>query len=198
MAAGRKGNMSHWTPKAGQILRSIASGKVFELQEYDSGRWKVSDKGFPLTTIDINTKFNLVNDPNEEQLLSVDKIRKALHHYCSEQNCNNGRCELVSVCRKCPVTHRMELENSVLAIRFLADWKSKQEKPIELEKVWVIRIIEGEPGEITSQNKPVAEKMVRDQLDGADDSFFKEFLKDKAEFGKTYFMTTDIVAMAKE
>ena len=188
-----------WTPRVGQLWEDDRDGETIKISKLLDGVVQVTDViGNAIREIPIGVllmRYSLIHDPNEEWQLSANEIAKTLHHYCDEQNCNDGLCELVNVCGKCPTVHRLCFENSVLAIRFLADWKEKQ---VELEKVWRITIFEKGMIERSPYVHPREEKMVKGQLDGQDDIFFREFLKDKADPDKKYFMNTDIVVMAKE
>ena len=66
--------------------------------------------------------------------------------------------------------------------------QEKEEKPVEVEKVWLVRIIKGNPGDITSRKEVVAEKVTK-EFGGAEYvEWFKSWVKENGNPKNNYFM----------
>jgi len=85
---------------------------------------------------------------------------------CSNPNCKNTKLgEDFSYCQKCGyIITKLIVEGEFE--------KDKKNKPIETERVWLARIIKGDPGDAKSKKEVVAEKILTRIIDFHHDCYF--------------------------
>ena len=182
----------------GDKVIGIAGGDVAIVLHTDKrGICKLGfDDGFFQTLPE--TALKLVRSTTPEPKLSGEELGRLMEDICKEHSATGD-------CAKCPLGRIMQWEFDMdTATRLLANYdeivdiltaykaqkeQEKEEKPVEVERVWLVRIIKGNPGDITSRKEVVAEKVTK-ELDGPEYvEWFNCWVKENGNPKNNYFMT---------